>query len=157
MEKQRQDGPEEVSLVRFTGSVNERLVMENILHQGLKPQVIIDLKNVSRINSTGTQDFIKGIREISHGRKIMLSGCSMAMVQQFNMIDNMTQGCRILSFYAPYYCNSCDAVFQMEIDVEKEEQALNNFQAPSQKCRKCGEPLEFDDIETKYFHFLQKK
>lgn len=58
---------------------------------------------------------------------------------------------------APYYCKACDKEVQKLLVIAQEGEHLGNVEAlraPPRKCPECGAPIEFDEVEEKYFHFI---
>jgi len=72
------------------------------------------------------------------------------------MIPNFVGKGKAVSILAPYFCGECDEEHEILLDIEKDFPDKKAKTAPAQKCPKCQSALEFDDIEDKYFLFLEK-
>lgn len=112
----------------------------------------LDLAEVRRINSTGVREWIKFVNGlIRSGKQLVLERCSVAIVQQLNMISNFRGNGEVLSILAPYYCGSCDSNHLHLIDLTQGEPIL----APSMPCPRCKADMEFDDMPESYLAFRQ--
>src|SRR5262249_22597940 len=106
-------------------------------------QLILDLSDIRRINSTGVREWIKFVNSISKaGRELVLEKCSVAIVQQLNMISNFRGNGQVRSILAPYYCESCDENRVHLIDLTNGTPTIE----PNIDCPKCKSPMEFDEI-----------
>jgi endogenous inhibitor of DNA gyrase (YacG/DUF329 family) len=141
--------------VRLSGSIEESVNLEQLI--GPPPALLhVYSKEVSRINSVGVKGWIKFFQGIqSRGTRLHFHECSMAIVEQINLISNFTCGGTVESIYVPFCCSSCKsdmiALFKTG-DLKKVQ-----FNLGPQKCPKCGGNAEFDDIPEEYFGFLSRQ
>ena len=115
-------------------------------------EIVLNLKGITRINSTGVREWINAIEKVSQEVKIAFEECPPVVVYQMTMIPNFTARAKILSVYAPYYCPECGA--QKEVLIEMKNFNLDNG-VPLIKCDVCGKDMEFDDDEESYFYFME--
>ena len=109
-----------------------------------------DFEKVKLINSCGIRDWIKLLDELNSAQ-IIYSNCPQIIIEQINMVHGFIRpGIIIESFYAPYFCESCDD--EKKVLIKKAE--MFSFNAPIKKCTKCLNQLDFDAIEKQYFSFL---
>ena len=87
------------------------------------------------------------------GSKIRLLECSIAIVEQLNLISNFSCGADIESIQVPFACDACGAELAGLFKVEALKGA--QLKIPSLKCPKCGGEAAFDDIPEEYFNFLE--
>jgi anti-anti-sigma regulatory factor len=136
--------------VELAGDVTEDSEFSAILNE--KPLLLtLDLAGIKRINSTGVREWINFVGALKkEGTRITFERCSVAIVQQMNMIANFSGNAEINSVYAPYICPSCDT----------EESKLLNFRVNAKPnldeltpCPNCKEPMEFDDLPDSYMAF----
>ena len=114
---------------------------------------IFDFDKINIINSCGIRDWIKYISELNNA-EIIYENCPQIVIEQINMVHGfITSKTEITSFYAPYFCDSCDK--ETKILLKKAE--ITNNKAPEKKCPTCSDILEFDALEKQYFHFLGQK
>jgi hypothetical protein len=112
------------------------------------------LEEINNFNSCGIREWIYLIRDIGELGKLSFTKCSVTMIDQINMVpDSLGKG-RVLSFFAPYFCN-CGGEVNRLIEVDQHRVSLESKQAPEFKCEKCGSPLEFDALEESYFLFAE--
>jgi anti-anti-sigma regulatory factor len=142
-------------VLSLKGNITEDSALEE-LKKELKPTVVLDLKNVQRINSYGIRQWINVMKEVQAGAKqVIFHRCPAVIVEQFNMINNFGGGGMVYSVYLPYFCESCgqeeSKLYSLPNGVSQEQPAkLDQF-----NCSKCNNPLTFNDIEDEYFYFLQ--
>jgi hypothetical protein len=140
--------------LRFTGIINEDSRLPQRVPDLAGKKLEIHLGGVARINSCGVRDWIRFIEQLeSRGNAVQLVDCSPVVVAQVNMVRNFC-GARgvVVSFYAPYYCSSCDRECLEPVTTAKVAQLT---EPPAALCPKCGRPLEFDDLPESYFSFCR--
>ena len=138
-----------------------RFALEGIINEFAKFQplfdyegdaIILNLKGISRINSTGVREWINAIEKVSQAVEISFEDCPPVVVYQMTMIPNFTARAKILSVYAPFYCAECG--HQQDILITMDGFSLDEG-LPDVKCGECGEGMEFDDDEESYFYFME--
>ncbi|MBY0415383.1 MAG: hypothetical protein K2Q18_14520 [Bdellovibrionales bacterium] len=115
-------------------------------------QFVFDFNNVSMINSCGIREWIKYLQEIE-GAKISYINCPQIIIEQVNMVHGfIRKGVTAETFYAPYFCTSCDTGKKILL---KNIEVINS-KPPVKFCNTCNGELEFDAIEKQYFSFLNQ-
>jgi hypothetical protein len=115
--------------------------------------IILDLEGITNFNSCGVREWVFLIRDLGDLGQLDFTKCSIAMVDQLNMVPESLGKGVVSTFYAPYVCEEHGDVEQL-IDVLKEGSSLLSHQPPSRNCGKCHEPLIFDAMADSYFLFL---
>ncbi len=141
-------------VVRMTGSIEENVNLDQLIGVPA-PQMIINCKGVSRINSVGVKGWIKYFQGAqAKGTQLIFQECSPAIVEQMNLISNFTCGGTVESIFVPFVSEGDGGellgLFKVE-DLKK-----MNFQVPPLKCPRTGKPAVFDDIPEEYFGFLMR-
>ena len=150
----RQDGDLMVAALRGTIDEDSEL---GVGTRALSGRVRFDLSGVEAINSCGVREWINVLRGLeSREAAIEYAGVSVALVQQFNMILNARGIGKVLSFQAPYYCAKCRKPREVVLVIadHAQLQKAGALSAPPMSCTTCGDALEFDEIEEKFFNFL---
>jgi anti-anti-sigma regulatory factor len=143
-----------VLTVRLTGSIEENVNFDQLL--GAPPtEMVVNCKEVPRINSVGVKAWIKYFQSCqAKGTKIKFVECSISIVEQINLISNFTCGGTVESIFVPFACIGCKSelvgLFKTA-DLKKIHMNL-----PDLKCSKCGNKAVFDDIPDEYFGFLTR-
>jgi anti-anti-sigma regulatory factor len=143
-----------VITVRLSGSIEETVNFDQLL--GAPPaEMIVNCKEVPRINSVGVKAWIKYFQSCqAKGTKLKFIECSTAIVEQINLISNFTCGGIVESIFVPFSCVGCKSelvgLFKTE-DLKKLQ-----LQLPELKCTKCGNKAIFDDIPEEYLGFLAR-
>ncbi len=138
--------------VRLDGVLDEHNRLAGRLPQVTGTPVLIHLAKVTRVTSCGVRDWVLWVRELEErGNLLHFLECSAPVVQQVNAVTNFC-GARgtVVSFQAPYFCAVCDRPQNETLNVLALGPARS---APSVACERCGELLEFDDLESAYFGF----
>jgi DNA-directed RNA polymerase subunit RPC12/RpoP len=141
-------------LVRLSGSIEESVDFDKLI--GPPPaELIVNTKEVPRINSVGVKGWIKFFQG-AQAKKTKLSfiECSTAIVEQINLISNFTCGGVVESIYVPFACEKCKT--ELVGLFKTEELKKNGLKLPELKCTKCGGRAVFDDIPEEYFGFLSR-
>lgn len=143
-----------VLTVRLTGSIEENVNFEQLI--GTPPaELVVNCKEVPRINSVGVKAWIKYFQNCqAKGTKIRFVECSIPIVEQINLISNFTCGGTVESIFVPFACVGCKSelvgLFKVA-DLRRIQLKL-----PELKCSKCGNKAVFDDIPEEYFGFLDR-
>lgn len=140
--------------LRLSGSIEETVNLDEMVGT-TPPEVRVDCKEVTRINSVGVKGWIKYFQGLqAKNVKLTFFQCSTAIVEQINLISNFVCGGTVESIYVPFACTNCKA----ELIALFRTTDLNPdaIQLPELKCTKCSNKAVFDDIEEEYFAFLSR-
>ncbi|MBT4762676.1 MAG: hypothetical protein HOO06_13345 [Bdellovibrionaceae bacterium] len=144
-------------LVHFIGEMDGNADYSEISLVGVK-YFEIDFSRISLINSTGVQSWVKFITDLPDHCELVLRKCSARIINQMNQFSGFlgNKKVRVESFFAPYYCESCDK--GMDVLIKKEMMNKNDevMQAPQSSCTQCGADLEFDSVASRYFSFIKR-
>lgn len=137
--------------VELIGAIDEDSEFKELI--GLEQKHIsFDFNQVNMINSCGIREWIKFLEKIPPTTKVTYNNCPQIIIEQINMVHGFfRQGASINSFYAPYFCESCDKEVKVHLTADK----VKNRKAPKMECPRCGSDMEFDAIESQYFSFLR--
>lgn len=138
---------------RFNGEVDEHFRQREVPRIA-KPNITFILEDIATFNSCGIREWIYLVREIGELGALRFKRCSVAMIDQINMVpDSLGKGV-VESFFAPYYCG-CGGEVNRLITVADSLNHLVSKHAPEFKCENCGNTLEFDALEESYFLFTE--
>lgn len=138
---------------RFVGDVDENFRQKEV-PRIKKANITFVLEDVETFNSCGIREWIFLVRDISSCGRLSFTRCSVAMIDQINMVPESLGNGAVESFFAPYYC-SCGGEVNRFIEVAPNVMGLKAKQAPEFPCEKCGNNLEFDALEESYFLFAE--
>lgn len=141
--------------IRFSGEINENVDFSELLHI-VSADLVFDLEEVSRINSCGVREWVNFLRTLEPVR-LRFSRCSPAVVLQLNTIYNFRGRAQVVSFLAPYVCESCHADEYCLLEVARDFPDRTKLRAPACVCDRCGQVMRFDDLEERYFSFLTEE
>lgn len=137
--------------VIVTGDLSEHADFAAVLGAASR-ELVFDLRGVRRINSCGVREWIRLMDALrAEGRVLALEHCSVAFVNQMNMIMNFSGNARVRSFYAPYLCGRCGHEYS-ELCLLAEGAAPDLPE--TSVCPSCGADAEFDDLRDAYLGFL---
>ncbi len=136
--------------VRLAGDITEESSFEPILRSDA-PVVVLDLAEVRRINSAGVREWVNFVAELARReRKVTLERCSVAVVQQLNMVVNFRGNADVRSVFVPYCCGACGAERSELLEVV----GPGAPDVASSIACACGGTMEFDDLPETYLSFL---
>jgi ABC-type transporter Mla MlaB component len=138
--------------VVFSGDLDETVDFAE-LRRGLSGAVVFDLGDIRRIDSAGVREWISFMRELPAVEPLVFTRCSPSFVTQLNLIFNFHGHAKIESFLAPYVCMSCDREEEKLLDVSDFPDGHGETM-PDFACTKCKQPMEFDDLPSRYTFFL---
>lgn len=142
----------DVLVLKLSGSIEESVDFDQLIGPVTK-EVHIHCKGVTRINSVGVKAWIKYFQSLkTKAVKVKFAECSMAIVEQINLISNFVAGGEVVSLYVPFLCENCKAEFVALFTVEMVRKL--GFKMPFAKCPKCSGKAVFDDLPDEYFYFL---
>lgn len=148
------------TVLTLDGTVDERADLVGAFSGLPDGPLVINLKGVSRINSSGVRNWINAIKSLAGMMQIEFVECSRAIVDQLNMINNFAASGRVVSFYAPYYCEECEKESEKLIVVEEHfpnREDREEPEAPEYDCPGCGaRDMDFIEDEDKFFYFLSR-
>ncbi len=153
MKYQRIDD-EEKTVLWLNGVIDEETDLESIT-VNLRPTIRFNLRGVSRINSFGVREWINMVQSLGERHVLEFEECSVPIVEQLNMISNFFGNGSVISFHAPYMCGVCND-HETEVLIKAGEMDSDcRVSAPKKRCPDCDAVMEFDDIESEYFLFLE--
>ncbi len=139
------------ALAKLIGQINEDSdlsALENITAKTL----ILDLKEVSLINSCGIREWVEFQNQHFDFEQVIYENCPQVIIEQMNIVAGFIhKNGKIKSFYAPYFNEFTDE----EVKILLTPQEVVDGKAPVKKDAEDRE-LEFDEIEAQYFNFLNK-
>ncbi len=156
---------EDVTFLKVSGVVDEDNTLGGSLKRIDGRTVIVDLSEVTRINSCGVRDWVNWLNDLaSREKRVIFVRCSPCIVNQINLVNNFVGGGMVKSFFAPYYCARCDReqleLLQVEAFAGQDPQSTHDrLVAPPVRGSNCNEvrcEMGFDDIEEAYFAFLPR-
>jgi hypothetical protein len=142
----------------FQGQIDEEAQFPQV--SSIADSVVIDLQQVSAINSVGIRAWIMWFSQFPQTHFTFVN-CPKALVMQMNMVEGfLPEKHDVLSLEVPFYCEDCDKEKEVLMTVGKEillqeGQVKLNFD----KSTICGEGCEpeLDVSEVKFFRFLLTK
>jgi anti-anti-sigma regulatory factor len=146
---------DDVTYIKLSGVVDEDNELASLVDRVGAGTTVIDLAEIERINSCGVRDWVNWLTKMEKkGARVIMVECSPAIVAQINLVNNFVGDGAVKSFYAPYFCPSCD--LEKVLLVELDEMAgQDKPKAPVCRCDECDGVMDFDDMEESYFAFIQ--
>jgi anti-anti-sigma regulatory factor len=140
---------------RLSGIVDESFKHQDVPR--IKAQTIImDLEGLSNFNSCGVREWVYLVKDLDKLGQLRFTKCSIAMVDQLNMVPESIGNGIVDSFFAPFACEEHGEVEHL-LDVSKDAFDLESHNPPAKACSTCHKPLIFDAMPDSYFLFLTPK
>ena len=144
----------DLTLLRLSGEIGESSDFGTLIGSVSK-QVIVNCRDITRINSTGVVGWIRYFSELTrNGHSLKFTECSIPVVEQINLIVNFVAGGQIESVFVPYYCSKCMCELRALIKVE--ELRSVGVKIPPAQCSTCKSFATFDDVPESYLAFLDR-
>lgn len=137
----------------FTGEVDEGFNHRQ-MSEISRADTFLDLAHVNAFNSCGIREWVFWIKKLSLTTRVHFIACSIAMIDQINMIPESLGSGTIESFYAPYFCVKCGEINKL-IKLDEHKVKIANKKAPFFKCENCSAVLTFDTLDSSYFLFME--
>jgi hypothetical protein len=138
---------DDATVVVFIGTLDESTDLAPLA--ALAGDVTFDLAGVNRINSEGIRRWIIFMQGVEGIERLRLVRCSVAVVEQLNMIRGVEGKAEVVSFYAPYVSTTGEEELRL-LHVRQIQDPLNPpvFEGPD------GDELVLDDLPERYLYFL---
>ncbi len=116
--------------------------------------LIINLYELSFINSLGIRDCVNWIKTVRAEKGITLIRCSPPFARQISILQNfIPKGVTVESICVPYYCNQCEREERRLVQVGTLVDTL-----PAEiPCVLCKGDMDIDVVKHTYFKFWEKK
>ena len=145
-----------VSKVHWHGSIDEDWDSSvNELSTELKDNAEFYFTNIDTLNSIGIRMWTQFIEEVSSNRKIKYFECPSLIMRVLSISNRFLGNASLESFYVTFDCPECDAEIAVKFDTEQGISAIHE-EAANQKCRSCGQPMEFQEDPGIYEEIIQK-
>ncbi len=148
----------DITYVQFVGSIDEQCggALTGLRSQLVTEQSVFNFRKVTRVNSIGASHWISFMASIGDDHTVTFEECSPSIVAQLNMVPSFGGHAEVLSVWAPYCCPNCDHQDQLLLT-----KGLNlpgaGERAPKLICSRCGEQMEFEGFDMKFFNFVHNK
>lgn len=140
-----------VTHVRIVGTIDEHADLSFLAE--LHGTVVINLRELRRINSFGVRSWLTCIGRVPRDAAIELMECPAPFIDQINMLEGFLGPATVRSFLAPYACDTCDHEVDETVDVRAFR--TTGAELPTEMaCPECGERMELNQLETMYLRFL---
>lgn len=147
-------------VVQMSGPIGETTALFTVPMGGLK-EIVIDMKDVTFINSIGIKHWILWTVKIPQDCQVKMQNCPFVIGTQASIVVGFTKpNMKIESMKVPYACDACSTEFQHLALMGKDyfyavgSQPAQILLPESVPCPKCKQPMEQDFIVDKTFKFL---
>ncbi len=136
-----------VDQVRINGpltAMTGTLLLE--LFEKAGPHCVINMKNVSYIDSFGIRHWMSFIKRFSATRQVKLEECTLDFSLQVLLLNGVLGQAKVNSFYATFFCNKCSHEESHLYDLTKLSTTSGEIDA-TRVCSGCGDLMHnHDDI-----------
>ena len=140
-------------IVVVRGEIDGEVALASVIGN-LPLEARIDTEGIGRMNSQGLRQWISYFQRHSEaGGRITYLHCSPAFTNHVSMIVSYCRGSQVESVIGPFFCPSCGTRLEKLIQTSSGLSSLKE-QLKAQKCPKCGQEAQFDEVPQEYFSFL---
>jgi len=112
----------------------------------------LNLSGITGINSLGIRMWVNFWRELS-STPVYYIECPPVIVRQMSMIPSFSGHAHVMSVYAPYVCNDCEAERLVLISEDQLKTSPPNI-PETISCSSCNNgEMELDGSPRQYFSF----
>lgn len=148
----------DVTCLRLSGIIDEQFDAPGLSQTISSRYVILDLGGVDRISSFGIRQWRELLETIGpRVAGIYYIECSPKVMDQFNMVGNFGGSGYIVSFMAPYRCDTCDQERRLLFRTDEETPLWRAGQAPPSMCPTCNSPEDFEEDPGQYFSYVAQQ
>jgi CheY-like chemotaxis protein len=141
-------------LVTLLGDLTEVSDLRGLARR-LEGTVEFDLAGLRYLNSAGVRlwsGFLAGLARVDAYSFVR---ASTGFITQAAMVRAVLGRGQVLSFFAPYQCETCDRSEERLLQPET-VRVDGQLVPPRFRCGTCYGPLKFDDLPERFFGFLQR-
>jgi hypothetical protein len=139
----------------FAGAINEDAKAALMAHADTAgKKCILDLGDVTLINSCGIRDWSIFLRALKAEREVVFDRCTDEIVRTMNMVTNFYYRLPVRSVYRAYGCENCG---HEQVEHLKEGKDFAAGAVPHNapvKCNSCGQATEAFEPDDEFFQFL---
>lgn len=145
-------------LVLLRGDITEHTDFSSLRPQLDTRDIAFDMSGIRYLNSTGIRRWVEFLESIDAETTYSFVRCSVAFVTQLGLVPRAVGRGRVVSFMAPYRCDTCDRETEHLIQTAALAVPVGRStpSAPGFDCTQCGGPLELDEMEERFFAFMHK-
>ena len=139
-----------ISKVYWHGNIDED--WDSSIHelQGqLKENVEFYFTDIDTLNSIGIRLWTQFIDEICRDHQVKYFECPSLIMRVLSISDKFLGKASLESFYVTFDCPECESEIAVKFDTAQGVDAIHE-QADNQKCRSCGNPMEFQEDSDIY-------
>jgi thiol-disulfide isomerase/thioredoxin len=139
------------TIVNISGMIDEDFKYEELV-KITDTTITFNFDGVTTINSCGIREWVGLLNKLPTTTSICYENCPQVIIEQLSMVKGFIRdNIKVKSFYAPYFCESCDKESQHLLLLSE----VQNLKAPQKNCPYCNTAnIEFDNIEQQYFRFI---
>jgi len=136
-----------VTLLTLHGVLDEGFDGKKLAESSHTKKVVMNLRDVRRFASWGMAEWMNFLRA-NPETDLYLIECSTYSVNQINLVTGLLGHGKLVSFYAPYRCASCDEEFESLILVPEDREAIRELADSEQPCPACGGSARMEKYPT---------
>ena len=140
----------------LSGAIDDTANVLGLIKHAVRGRLVLDLGGIQFINSIGVREWIRFQQAAAAaGVQLELHRVAVVLVHQFNIVPATRGTAQIRSFFAPFFCEDCDAEHDMVLDERLHSDELRDRVAPPMKCPTCKRLMPFRDPPELFLTFLK--
>ncbi len=144
-----------ISVLSFQGTLDHAFEGRKLGESVHTKKLVVNLRGVRRFSSWGMTEWMDFLR-CNAERDLYLVECSAYAASQLNLVTGMLGHAKLVSFYAPCRCTSCNEEFETLFLTPSDRDALIS-RTYEEECRNCGGRVRLEENSTAFFEAIVQR
>jgi CheY-like chemotaxis protein len=142
------------ALIRLHGDITEATDFSRLAERiEDERRIEFNMREIRYLSSGGVRHWVKFLQGLTQ-TDYTFRHASLAFASQAAMVPSAIGRGHVVSFEAPYHCESCDRDDVRLLESKSILREKDEVIPPTLHCATCGGELAFDDVPWRFFAFL---
>ncbi|HTM20730.1 MAG TPA: PilZ domain-containing protein [Kofleriaceae bacterium] len=145
------------ALIRLHGDITEATDFSRLAERlEDERRIEFNMREVRYLSSGGVRRWCMFLQSLGHA-DYSFRHASLPFASQAAMVPSVIGRGRVVSFEAPYHCDTCDRDDIRLLEARAILRERDEVIPPTLHCATCGGELAFDDVPWRFFAFLDPR
>jgi hypothetical protein len=146
----------DITVLRMTGTLNDAFEGKKLADAVKTRKVVISMEGVRRIASWGMAEWMEFLRLLGD-RDLYLVECSTYATSQLNLVTGLLAHAKLVSFYAAYRCNTCNAASNSLFLIPRDRDIIRELPGSEYQCSACGGAARLEEYPAAFFDTIANR